>query len=101
MGHRHLLQRGWGRVAVAALMLLVVAAGLCAFDRDRDGEDEHMMLQDLCLLALLVPSVALLVAGLDPGGRVQGLGQPALVAVPLAVPQPPPRSTCPALFLSV
>jgi len=90
MRHRHLLKREWGKAAIAALTLLVLAAGLCAFDQD--GEGDHLVLQDLCLLAFLVPAVTLLVASLHPGGLVLGLGYPALRAVPLSVPRPPPRS---------
>ena len=99
MGHRHLLKREWGRAAIAALALLVLAAGLCAFDQD--GEDGHLMFHDLCLLALLVPAVTLLAVRLNPGGLVLGLGRPVLVAVPLSVPQPPPRSTSLASYLSI
>jgi len=101
MGHRHLLKREWGGAAIAALALLVLCAGLCAFDHDQDGDDDHLMLQDLCLLALLVPAVTLLAGRLDPGGLVLGLRRPALLAVPLAVPRPPPRSPHLAAFLSI
>ena len=99
MGHRHLLKREWGRAAIAALALLVLAAGLCAFDQD--GEDGHLMFHDLCLLALLVPAVTLLAVRLKSGGLVLGLGRLVLVAVPLSVPQPPPRSTPLASSLSI
>jgi hypothetical protein len=87
MSHRQLLQRQWA--GIAALALLVLAAGACALDQD--GVDEHRTLQDLCLLALLVPAVTLLVVGLHPAGSVLRQGPPALLVVPLAVPQPPPR----------
>ena len=90
MGHRHLLKRGWGWAAIAALTLLVLAAGLCAFEQD--GEGDHLVPQDICVLALLVPAVTLLVASLHPGGLILSLGYPALLAIPLSVPQPPPRS---------
>lgn len=92
MGQHDLLRRGLDRAGIAALALLVLAAGLCAFDRDHDGQDDHLMLHDLCLLALLVPSVALLVVGLLPSELVLGLRQPALVTAPLSVLKPPPRS---------
>jgi hypothetical protein len=102
MGRRlvkHELKHEWGGVAIAALALLVLAAGLCAFDQD--GEDEHLMFHDLCLLALLVPAVTLLAVRLHPGGVVPGLDRSVLVAVALSVPQPPPRSTPLASFLSL
>lgn len=101
MGHRNLLRRGLGSVGIAVLALLVLAAGLCAFDRDQDGHDDHLMLHDLCLLALLVPAIILPVLGLLPSELVLGLRQPALVTVPLSVPKPPPRSARLAQFLSI
>lgn len=86
------MKRGWSRPAIAVLTLLVLAAGLCAFDHDQDGEDDGLMLHDLCLLALLVPAVAVLVVGLLPSELVLSLRRPAHVSVPLSVPKPPPRS---------
>ena len=92
MRQRDLLRRGLGRAGIAALALLVLAAGFCVFDRDHDGHDDHLMLHDLCLLALLVPAVSLLVVGLLPNELALGHCQPALVTVLLSVPTPPPRS---------
>lgn len=92
MWHRDLLRRGQGRAVVAALALLVLAAGFCAFDRDHDGHDDHLMLHDLCLLALLVPAISLLVVGLVPNELALGHCQSAVVTVPISVPTPPPRS---------
>jgi hypothetical protein len=92
MWHRDLLRRGQGRAVVAALALLIFAAGFCAFDRDHDGHDDRPMLHDLCLLALLVPATGLLLVGLMPNELALGCGQPAVVTGPLSVPTPPPRS---------
>ena len=92
MSHRDLLRRGLCRAGVVALALLVLAAGFCAFDRDHDGHDDHMMLHDLCLIALLVPAITVLVIGLLPNEPVSGNRDPALVTAPLSVPKPPPRS---------
>lgn len=69
------MKRGWSRAAIAVLTLLVLAAGLCAFDHDQDGEADGLMLHDLCLLALLVPAVTLLVVGLLPSELVQAKRQ--------------------------
>jgi len=101
MGHRDLL-KGWRRgAAVTALTVIILGAGLCYFDQDEGGMDDHAILQDLCFLALMVSSpVILLLVGLlhtlarDP--RV-----PVFAAVPLPVPKPPPRRAAVTLFLSV
>jgi hypothetical protein len=91
MGHRDLL-RGWrGRAAITALTLIILAAGLCYFDRDQDGMDDHAMLQDLCFLALQVPPLILLLVGLFDAGLALDLRVPIFAAVPLPVPKPPPR----------
>lgn len=91
MGQRDLLKRWWGRAAVAALALLVLAAGLCCFGQSQNGMDDHAMLMDLCLLALLLPAVLLLLPGNLPHALAVNLGRVALATVPLAVPKPPPR----------
>ena len=91
MGQRDLLS-GWrGRAVVSALTLIILAAGLCYFDQDRDGMDDHAMLQDLCFLALQMPPVILLLVGLFHAGFAPDLGVPIFAAVPLPVPKPPPR----------
>ena len=91
MGHRDLL-RGWrGRALIAAITLLILASGLCFFDQDQDGMDDHTMLQDLCFLALQVPPVILLLVGLFLAGLALDLRIPIFAAVPLPVPKPPPR----------
>ena len=93
MGHLELESsfRGWA--AVAALSLVILAAGLCYFDQDQDGVDDHAMVQDLCLLALLVPTVILPLAGLVPHGLAEDLALPVLPTVLIPVPSPPPRRT--------
>lgn len=91
MGHRDLLT-GWrGTAAITALTLIILAAGLCYFDQDQDGLDDHAMLQDLCLLALIVSPVILLPLGMVHTGPALDLRDPVLAAVPLSVPKPPPR----------
>lgn len=101
MGHRDLL-RGWqGRAVITALTLIILAAGLCCFDQDQNGMDDHAMLQDLCFLALQMPSVILLLVGLFRAGLAPDLGGPIFAAVPLPVPKPPPRRAPSTLILSV
>jgi hypothetical protein len=88
---RDILKRWWGRAALAALALIILATGLCCFDQDQSGMDDHGIVMHLCFLLLLVPAVILPLAGLAPRGFVVALARPAFAAVPLAVPEPPPR----------
>ena len=91
MRQRELLTVWWGRAAIAALAVLILAAGFCCLGQDRAGMDDHGILMDLCFLLLLVPAVILPLAGLVPRGFAVALARPAFAAVPLAVPKPPPR----------
>ena len=91
MGRLDRLRGARGRAAVAALIVIILAAGLCYFDQDQDGADDHAMVQDLCLLALLVPTVILPLAGLVPHGLAEDLALPVLPTVLIPVPSPPPR----------
>lgn len=91
MGQRGLLSERQGRALVTALILIILAAGLCCFDQDQDGMDDHAMLQDLCFLALQMPPVILLLVGLFHAGLAPDLGVPIFAAVPPPVPKPPPR----------
>ena len=93
MGRLELVRTSRGMAAVAALILVILAAGLCYFDQDQDGLDDHTMVQDLCLLALLVPTVILFLAGLLPHGLAESLKSPVLPTVLIPVPSPPPRRT--------
>jgi hypothetical protein len=95
MEHRELFSRWWGRVAIAALALLIFAAGLCLLDRvqGHDGNDDHANLMDLCCLGLVVPAIVPLLAGLILRGLTASAGSLALATVELAVPFPPPRRT--------
>lgn len=94
MGRLELLRGSRGRAAaMAALILVILAAGLCYFDQDQDGLGDHAMVQDLCLLALLVPTVILPLRGLLPHGLAVDLKPPVLPTVLIPVPSPPPRRT--------
>lgn len=102
MGHRDIILKGWwGGAAITVLTLIILAAGLCYFDQDEDGMDDHAILQDLCFLALMVssPVILLLVELLHPLGR--DLRVPVFAAVPRPVPKPPPRCAAVTWFLSV
>ncbi|MGH9022074.1 MAG: hypothetical protein ACRDV9_03095 [Acidimicrobiia bacterium] len=92
MGHRDLLKGWWGGAAMAALALVILAAGFCCLDQGQNGMDDHAMLMDLCFLVLVAPAVILLLAGLLPRGLAVNLGLPAFAAIAIAVPKPPPRS---------
>jgi len=85
------LKGWWGWAALAALALIILATGLCCFDEDQSGMDDHGILMDLCFLLLLVPAVILPLAGLIPRGFAVALARPAFATVLLAVPEPPPR----------
>ena len=91
MRQRDLLNGWWGRAAIAALALLVLAAGLCCLEQGQGGMDDHGILMDLCFLMLLVPVVILPLAGLVLRGLAVSLARPAFAGVSLAVPKPPPR----------
>ena len=101
MGHRDLL-KGWrGGAAITALTLIILGAGLCYFDQDENGMDDHAMLQDLCFLALMVSSpVILLLVGLLHA-LARDLRVPVFAAAPRPVPKPPPRCAAVTWFLSV
>ena len=91
MRQRDLLKRWWGGAAIAALALLILAAGLCCLDQGQSGMDDHSMLLDLCFLMLAVPAVIPHLAGPLSRGFAVNLLRPAFAAVSLAVPKPPPR----------
>ena len=95
MERRELFSRWWGRVAIAALALLIFAAGLCLLDlvQDHDGTDDHANLMDLCCLGLVVPAIVPLLARLVLRGLTSSAGGLVLATVELAVPFPPPRWT--------
>jgi hypothetical protein len=88
---RDLLKRRWGGTAIAALALLILAAGFCCLDQGQSGMDDHSMLMDLCFLMLVAPAMIPLLAGSVSRGFAVNLLLPAFTAVPLAVPKPPPR----------
>jgi hypothetical protein len=74
------------------LAFLVLGGGLCLFDHDGDGADDHAMPQDLCWFLLVVPAVILLVSPLAPREVVADSTVAGLVERPLSVPVPPPRT---------
>ena len=80
-----------GTGAALVLTLLVLGSGLCLFDHDGDGIDDHGMPQDLCWVMLVVPGVTLTVLGLAPQGLVVSVGGAGFTTVPRALLDPPPR----------
>jgi hypothetical protein len=92
MGQGGRFKHGLARVAIAALALLILAAGLCLLDHDQDGAGGHSIPRDLCLVALLVSPVILLATALLPGGLVVSLGPSGRVTAPIRVPEPIPRA---------
>jgi len=83
---------GW--LVVLALTIAVTAmVGLCLFDRDHDGSDDHGMSLDLCLGMLVTSLVIVLLAGLVPSGWAVTYRLDPVPVVGLRVPAPPPKST--------
>jgi hypothetical protein len=91
MGQRDPFKRWWRGAAIAALALVILTAGLCCLDQGQSGMDDQSMLMDLCFLMLVVPAVIPHLAGPLSHGFAVNLLRPAFAAVPLAVPEPPPR----------
>ena len=92
MGRRDRWGSPVGTAEVAlVLALLVLAAGLCLFDHDGDGIDDHGMPQDLCWVMLVVPATTLTVSGLVPRGLVASVAGADLPTVPRSLLDPPPR----------
>ena len=77
--------------AALVLALLVLATGLCLFDHDGDGIDDHGMPHGLCWVMLVVPATTLTVSGLLPRGLVVSVAGADLATVPLVILDPPPR----------
>jgi hypothetical protein len=95
MERRDLFRGWWSRVAIAALALLILGAGLCLFDIDQhhDGPWHHAGLTDLCCLAFAAPAFIPLLAGLDLRGLAASIAGLPLLMVALVVPSPPPRQS--------
>jgi hypothetical protein len=88
------VNRAWQAAAVTALILVILAAGLCAFDHIEGGtQHHHGMPQDLCFLVYLLPASVLLLGGFASFGAAPDLAGFALVSVPTSVLKPPPRSS--------
>ena len=90
MRHREALRRWRGGVAIAALALLILAAGFCCMSDD-DMDHDHAVPMGLCSVVVLMTGDGLVVAGLLLIGLTPALASAGYVTVPLAVPKPPPR----------
>ena len=87
-----LRRRTWPwQVAVVALAIVTVAVGLCLFDDDGAGTDDHAVARDLCggVLVSLVTVTLLALTVLHPV-LVASLGP--VSAVTLRRLDPPPKS---------
>jgi hypothetical protein len=84
----------WVRGVVVAVVLLVLAAGLCLLDGD-DHDTAGQLVPDLCLSVLAVSLTVMPFAGLLAVGWTRNAPDVAAYVVARHIPDPPPR---PALF---
>lgn len=78
------------QAAALAAVVLMLAAALCLFDRDADGNDDFGA--DLCAMLFTAPAVGIMVAAV---GFMISAMTPLIVNVYLAslqLPDPPPKS---------
>jgi hypothetical protein len=89
---QRLLVNGWpGRVLLAAMVLVIIAVGLCLFHGDEHGTADCGASFDLCL-GLAINSVAVVVLAFVSMHDLP-VDPPSLVhAVPLRRLDPPPKS---------
>ncbi len=86
-----LRRRTWPRqVAVVALAVLTLAVGLCLFDDDGAGTDDHAVARDLCG-GLLVPLVTVTLLALTVLNPVLVESLRPVSAVTLRRLDPPPK----------
>lgn len=92
MSHR-LRRRSWPwRIAALILAVVSLAVGLCLFDDDGSGTDEHAVARDLCSGLLVSSSLTVTLLALAGLNRVHfGSLHPACV-VSLRSIDPPPKS---------
>jgi hypothetical protein len=79
-------------VLLALTIAVTASVGLCLFDRDHDGSDDHGVSLDLCLGMLVTSLVVVLLAGLVPSGWAVIYRLEPVPVVGLYVPAPPPKS---------
>ena len=84
--------RASGLVVLALTIALTALVGLCLFDRDHEGSEDHGMSVDLCLGMLVTSLVVVLLVGLAPSGWAVIYRLELVPAVGLRVPAPPPKS---------
>ena len=90
---RHRVRAGGWLVILALTIAVTASVGLCLFDRDHDGSDDHGVSFDLCLGMLVAGLVVVLIAGLVPSGWAVTYRLEPVPLVGLRVPAPPPKST--------
>jgi hypothetical protein len=89
---RRLRRKTWPwRAAIVALAVLTLAVGLCLFDEDGAGKDDHDIARDLCG-GLLAPALTLTLLALIALSPVLVESLPPVSAVTLRRLDPPPKS---------
>lgn len=92
MSHR-LRRRIWPRqIAALALAVLSLAVGLCLFDDDGSGTDQHAVARDLCSGLLVSSSLTVTLLALAGLNRVHFDSLHPVCVVSFRRIDPPPKS---------
>ena len=81
---------GW-LVILVLTIAMTASVGLCLFDRDHDGSDDHGVSVDLCLGMLVTSLLVVLPSGLVSSGWAVIYRLEPVPVVGLRVPSPPPK----------
>jgi uncharacterized membrane protein len=90
---RHRVRANGWLVILVLTIALTALVGLCVFDRDHDGSDDHGVSVDLCLGMLVTSLLVVLSSGLVSSGWAVIYRLEPVPVVGLRVPAPPPKST--------
>lgn len=91
MSHQAWSSSWWGRGAVLAATLLMLAVALCLFDTDRDGVGDPGSGVDLCNVLLVIATVVVCLGRPQLAGRWRNEVIPSFYAVALSLIDPPPK----------